>query len=186
MEARGARPGIIRRLVSLFILLWLAGFVWFAVWLPQPADPQMRSDAVVVLTGAGGRIGRGIETLQQGWAKRMFVSGVDREVRPNEFEAEHKVPTALMACCVTLGYQSVDTRSNASETARWIAANRFRSVRLVTTDWHMRRAAWELQGSLPGGTVLIRDAVPSQPSFRTLFLEYHKWLARIVIRLAGW
>ncbi len=67
-----------------------------------------------------------------------------------------------MACCVTLGFQSVDTRSNAAETARWIADNKFRSVRLVTTDWHMRRAAGELSAALPGDVELIRDAVPSQ------------------------
>jgi uncharacterized SAM-binding protein YcdF (DUF218 family) len=177
---------MIRRIVSLLVLLWLAGFVWFAIWLPQPADVSVRSDAVVVLTGGAGRIGRGVEVLQRGWAKKMLVSGVDREVRRREFEAEHRVPPALMTCCVTLGFQSVDTRSNASETSQWITANRMRSVRLVTTDWHMRRAAWELEASLPEGVSLIRDAVPSQPSFRVLFLEYHKLLARLATRLAGW
>lgn len=176
---------MIRSILSLVLLVWLIGFVWFAVALPEPHEDG-RSDAVVVLTGGGGRIGRGIEALEKGWAKRLLVSGVDREVRPREFEAEHKVPPALMACCVTLGFQSVDTRSNASETARWIADNRFRSVRLVTTDWHMRRAAMELGAALPGDVVLILDAVPSQPSLRILFLEYNKLLARALQRLAGW
>lgn len=176
---------MIRRLVSLVLLAWLAGFVWFAIALPQPHDGG-RSDAVVVLTGAGGRIDRGLETLDKGWAKRLLVSGVDREVRPAEFQAEYKVPGKTMACCVTLGFQSVDTRSNARETVEWIAAHKFRSVRLVTTDWHMRRAAMELSGQLPGDVELIRDAVPSQPSLRMLFLEYNKLLARAVQRLVGW
>lgn len=176
---------MIRRIASLLLLAWLVGFVWFAVWLPQPLDGG-RSDGVVVLTGGTGRIGRGLEALDRGWARRMLVSGVDREVLASEFQAEYKVPAALMACCVTLGFQSVDTRSNARETARWVAANRFRSVRLVTTDWHMRRAVMELEGSLPDNIVLIRDAVRSQPTFRILFLEYHKLLARGVARLVGW
>ncbi len=90
-----------------------------------------------------------------------------------------------MACCVTLGFASVDTRSNAQEAARWIARNRFSSVRLVTNDWHMRRAALELERLVPGNVELIRDAVPSQPSFRILFLEYHKLLARAALRLVG-
>jgi uncharacterized SAM-binding protein YcdF (DUF218 family) len=115
----------------------------------------------------------------------MLVSGVDRQVRPREFAAEYKVPPALMACCVTLGFQSVDTRSNASEAAHWIAANRFRSVRLVTTDWHMRRAALELGRMLPREVALIRDPVPSQPSLRILFLEYNKLLARSLQQLVG-
>jgi uncharacterized SAM-binding protein YcdF (DUF218 family) len=176
---------MVRRLLSLAVLAWLAGFVWFAIDLPRPHDGG-RSDAVVVLTGAGGRIDRGLEALKNGWARRMFVSGVDREVRPAEFQAEYKVPVETMACCVTLGFRSVDTRSNASETMDWIETHKFRSVRLVTTDWHMRRAAMELTGHLPGDVQLIRDAVPSQPSFRTLFLEYNKLLARGLQRLAGW
>lgn len=176
---------MIRRLVSLVVLVWLMGFVWFAVALPRPHEGG-RSDAVVVLTGGGGRIGRGLQALQKGWAREMLVSGVDREVRPAEFAAEYKVPPGLMACCVTLGFQSVDTRSNAKETARWIAQHRVRSIRLVTTDWHMRRASLELGALLPGEIELIRDAVPSQPSLRSLFLEYNKLLARAVLRLAGW
>jgi uncharacterized SAM-binding protein YcdF (DUF218 family) len=175
---------MIRRLFSLLLLAWLAGFVWFAIDLPQPRDGG-RSDGVVVLTGASGRIERGLETLDKGWARQMLVAGVDREVRPAEFQAQYKVPAATMACCITLGFQSVDTRSNASETTDWIATRKFRSVRLVTTDWHMRRAAMELSGQLPADVELIRDAVPSQPSFRILFLEYNKLLARAVQRLAG-
>ena len=176
---------MIRRILSLLLLVWLIGFVWFAVALPQPHEDG-RTDAVVVLTGGGGRIGRGLQALEKGWAGRLLVSGVDREVRASEFQAEYKVPPAMMTCCVTLGFESVDTRSNAQETANWIARNKVHSVRLVTTDWHMRRAAMELSARLPGHVELIRDAVPSQPSFRILFLEYNKLLARTGQRLAGW
>jgi uncharacterized SAM-binding protein YcdF (DUF218 family) len=175
---------MVRRIVSLLLLVWLLGFIWFAVALPHPHDGG-RSDAVIVLTGGGGRIDRGLEALHKGWARRMLVSGVDREVRPGEFQAEYHVDPALMACCVQLGFKSVDTRSNAQEAAHWIEANKIRSVRLVTTDWHMRRAAMELSRLLPKNIAVIRDAVPSQPSFRILFLEYNKLLARGVLRLVG-
>jgi uncharacterized SAM-binding protein YcdF (DUF218 family) len=176
---------MLRRVVSLVVLIWLLGFIWFALALPQPRE-NTKSEAVVVLTGGGGRIDRGLEALHRGWARRMLVSGVDREVRASEFEAEYKVPPPLMTCCITLGFQSVDTRSNAREAVHWIAANRFKSVRLVTTDWHMRRAAMELGWMLPEEVVLIRDAVPSQPSLRILFLEYNKLLARVAQHLVGW
>ncbi|MBV1690789.1 YdcF family protein [Novosphingobium sp. G106] len=175
---------MLRRIVSLIVLVWLLGFIWFAIALPGPLDAA-KSDGVVVLTGGGGRIGRGLEVLEKGWSRKLLVSGVDREVRPGEFQAEYKVPPALMACCVTLGFQSVDTRSNAREAADWMAKNKIRSVRLVTTDWHMRRAAMELGGLLPDHVEVIRDAVPSQPSLRNLFLEYNKLLARTVQRMMG-
>jgi len=179
------RPGLFRRAASAALLLWVLGFLWFAMTLPQPAG-DTRTDGVVALTGAGGRIQRGIEVLRAGKANRMLVAGVDSEVRPGEFAAEYKLDPALLACCVTLGYESVDTRSNALETSRWIAAQHIRSVRLVTTDWHMRRAAFDLSVAGPKGLVIVRDAVRSKPSMKTLFIEYNKLLARIVAWTAGW
>lgn len=175
---------MIRRLLSILLLAYVLGFAWFAVMLPQPKNGG-KTDAVVVLTGGGGRISRGLEALNKGWARKMLVSGVDREVRPHEFALQYKVPEPLMACCVTLGFDSVDTRTNADETARWIARNKMKSVRLVTTDWHMRRADYELRRIVPAGVTVIRDAVSSRPTLRTLFLEYHKLIARRISALWG-
>lgn len=172
------------RILSLTLITWLLGFAWFAIALPQPHDGG-KTDAVIVLTGGGGRISRGLEALEKGWAGRLLVSGVDREVRQHEFALQYKVPDRLMRCCVTLGFDSVDTRTNARESARWIARNKVKSVRLVTTDWHMRRAAYELKRIVPRDVTVIRDAVPSQPSLRVLFLEYHKLLARRFALLWG-
>lgn len=177
--------GLLRRVASAVVLVWLLGFLWFVLTLPQPAG-SARTDGVVALTGGGGRIPRAIAVLRAGQARRMLVAGVDSEVRPAEFAAEYGLSGALLTCCVTLGYESVDTRSNALETARWIASQRIGSVRLVTTDWHMRRAALDLWIAGPKGLVIVEDAVPSHPSMKTLFLEYHKLLARLAAWLAGW
>ncbi|MFO6446301.1 YdcF family protein [Erythrobacter sp. NE805] len=166
-----------RRALSLLFLVWAIGFLWFVVALPRPAEEGVTTDAVIVPTGGPGRIARGLAVLAEGKAKKMLVSGVDPEVRPQEFAAEFGVAPREMACCITLGYAAVDTRSNAAETAKWVAQNEVRSLRLVTTDWHMRRAAGELDRTLPGHVTVIRDAVRSQPNLRTLFLEYHKLIA---------
>ena len=168
---------MVRRLASLVLLGWVLGFILFAVTLPRPA-PAAHSDAVVVLTGGEGRIDRGLEVLRRGWAKRMLVAGVDPEVKPAEFAAHYKVGAALMACCITLGYESVDTRSNAVEVAGWAGQRGIGSVRLVTSDWHMRRAGFELRRRLPAGVTLIEDAVPTRPSFNMLLTEYSKLLVR--------
>ena len=178
-------PGLFRRLLSAVLLLWALGFVWFAVALPQPAG-DVRTDGVVALTGGSGRIPRGIAVLRKGLAEKLLVAGVDTEVRPREFAAEYDVSAKLLACCVTLGYESVDTRSNAQEAARWIAAQKIGSVRLVTTDWHMRRAAFDLALATPKDLVIVEDAVRSRPSLKILFIEYNKLLARVVAWAAGW
>lgn len=170
---------MIRRAAAFLLLIWVFGFLWFAVALPRPAA-RTRTDAVIVLTGGPGRIPHALTVLREGLAPRLLVSGVDREVLPREFEAEYNVSPALMRCCVTLGYRAFDTRSNAVEAGKWLQAKRARSVRLVTTDWHMRRASLEMERELPPGTTVLRDAVPSRPSLNTLFLEYHKLLARSI------
>ena len=73
-----------------------------------------------------------------------------------------------------------DTRSNAGEAAQWLKENEFTSVRLVTTDWHMARAANEFSDALPEGTLIVQDAVKSSPNLSTLFLEYNKLIAAAV------
>ncbi len=173
---------MLRRAVSLVILVWALGFLAFAVLLPMPED-SARTDGVVVLTGGEGRIDRGLVVLRQHLARKMLVAGVDPEVRPREFAAQYHVESALMRCCVTLGYQSVDTRSNATETAGWVAASGVGSLRMVTSDWHMRRAAWEMRRALPERIALVEDAVPTRPSFNTLFVEYNKYIARRIWRV---
>ncbi|MEM7688969.1 MAG: YdcF family protein [Pseudomonadota bacterium] len=173
---------MVRIPLSLAFLVWALGFLWFSVNLPRPAQ-KLETDAVIVATGGAGRIARGLDVLDQGLAPKMLVTGVDPEVRPGEFAAQFEVPQALMTCCITLGFMAVDTRGNAFETAQWVDRNAVKSLRLVTTDWHMRRAAGELDRTLPGDVRVVRDAVPSSPSLATLFLEYHKLIAS---RIAGW
>ena len=174
---------MLRRLLSFVVIAWALGFAWFAAVLPQPLGPG-RSDAAVVLTGGTGRIPRALEALSQGWVEKVLVSGVDSEVRPREFAAEYRVPRRTMACCIALERTSVDTRSNAREAAEWIAAEKVRSVRLVTSDWHMRRAAWELARAAPE-VEIVRDAVRTKPSLKILFVEYHKLIARRIAHAVG-
>jgi uncharacterized SAM-binding protein YcdF (DUF218 family) len=175
---------MLRRVLSLILIAWVLGFVWFAAVLPQPAGTQ-RADAVVVLTGAAGRVERGLAVLGNGWAPQLFVSGVYREVKPDEFAVQFKVSGTQMACCVTLGYAAADTVGNAGETAGWVRTKNYRTIRLVTSDWHMRRAVFELGGVLPDGVTIVEDAVPSKPSLKTLFVEYNKLVARGLVRLVG-
>lgn len=175
---------MITRGLSALLLLYLLGYAMFSVLLPRPAD-ERQTDAIVVLTGGARRIERGLELMEQGKAKRMLVSGVARTVRPEELAAEYKSDERLFACCVDLGRESVDTRSNAEEVARWMERHKFRTMRLVTTDWHMPRARFELSRRLGEQVVVTGDAVESNPSFLQLFTEYNKYLLRQAAVLVG-
>ena len=166
-----------RRIFAFLLLIWVIGFAWFAIALPVPATEEA-TDSVVVLTGASKRIDHGLEILEQKKAKRMLISGVDRSVKPHELAVLYKRSDDIFECCIDLGFQAVDTRSNALETARWVARRKDKSVRLVTSDWHMRRAELELSLAMPEETTIIVDAVQTNPSLSQLFIEYNKYLLR--------
>jgi len=174
-----------RYIAASLLMVWALGFLWFTVALPQPAG-QEKTDAVIVATGGAGRISQGLAVLDAGFAPRMLVTGVDPEVKPAEFAAEFEVSQEQMDCCVTLGFLAVDTRGNATETAAWVERENINSIRLVTTDWHMRRAAREVSRTLPKNVTVVRDAVPSAPSLASLFLEYHKLIASFIAGLFGY
>lgn len=168
---------MILRFFSILFLLYLLGFMLFSVTLGSPAAGQ-RTDAVVVVTGGSGRIERGVEVLADGYAKRMLIAGTDPSVTKPDLVRRLKGKKKLLNCCVDLGSESVDTRSNAEEAKRWLARHRYKSFRLVTSDWHMRRARYEFRRVLRGKYELVPDAVRTQPSFTTLFGEYNKLLLR--------
>ena len=163
---------MIRRLIALGFLLWFLGLIWFAIFLPQPADDSIKTDAVVVLTGGPGRVQRGIDILSANGAKRMMVSGVDPSVRRAELEEAVNIPRKLSRCCIDLDKASVDTISNARETARWLSGHDYRYVRLVTRDWHLRRAQLELAHSGGDDVENVGDAVAGDFSLLQVFKEY--------------
>jgi uncharacterized SAM-binding protein YcdF (DUF218 family) len=175
---------MIARLASLLALFYAVGFVFFAFTLgnPAPADTAP-TDAAVVLTGGSGRIEHAIDVLRAGKAKRLLIAGADPSVAKRDLVRRIPGSSGLMKCCVDLGSESVDTRSNAEEAARWLARKRFHSLRLITSDWHMRRARYEFGKVLDHRYELTTDAVRTQPSFLTLYGEYNKYLLR---RLAVW
>jgi uncharacterized SAM-binding protein YcdF (DUF218 family) len=178
---------VIWRTILLLLVAWALGFALFLLSLGKPLDGR-RTDAIVVLTGGPGRIDRGLKVLREKEARRMLVSGVDPDVRPIEFATEYKIDRALFACCVDLGWQAVDTRSNAEETGTWVRRHGFKSVRLVTTDWHMPRARMELAHALGSDVQVVGDAVrsgPDSPSWTVLFREYHKYLLRQIALWIG-
>jgi uncharacterized SAM-binding protein YcdF (DUF218 family) len=175
---------MISRVASLILLLYAIGFVLFAFTLGGPAPPTADpTDAAVVLTGGSGRIEHAIDVLRQGKAKRLLVAGADPSVTKRDLAVRIPGSANQLKCCVDLGSESVDTRSNAEEASRWLAKYHFRSIRLITSDWHMRRARYEFGKVLKGKYVVVPDAVRTEPSFFTLFGEYNKYVLR---RIAVW
>jgi len=175
---------MIARLLAFLIVLYALGFALFAVTLgtPAPADTP-RVDAIVVITGGKGRIEHAASLLAGGKGKRLLIAGADPSVRKVDLVNRLGGKEKLFDCCVDLGSESVDTRSNAEEANRWLERRGYRSIRLVTSDWHMRRARYEFNRQLDPGITIVPDAVRTEPNFMTLYAEYNKYLLR---RLSVW
>lgn len=175
---------MILRFGSLLVILYALGFALFGVSLGKPAQANVtNTEGIVVITGGSGRIEYGVEKLREGKAKRMLIAGTDPAVTKADLVRRLGGNQQLVQCCVDLGSESVDTRSNAEETRRWLDRKGYRSVRLVTSDWHMRRARYEFGRELGDKITILPDAVRTEPGFMTLFGEYNKYLLR---RLAVW
>ena len=175
---------MIARLLAFLAVLYGIGFALFAVTLGEPADAATpKVDAVIAITGGKGRIEHGAKLLAEGKASRLLIAGADPSVRKEDMVRRLGAPRQLLDCCVDLGSESVDTRSNAEEAKRWLERRRYKSFRLVTSDWHMRRARYEFNRQLDDQIKIIPDAVETEPDFATLFAEYNKYLLR---RLSVW
>ena len=173
---------MIARLFAFATIGWCLGFAAFMLLLPPPLNGST-TDAIVVPTGGAGRIDRGLALLRDRQAKRMLVTGVAPGVRPIDLALEYRTSPSVFACCVDLGADAVDTRSNAEETARWVKMHDYRTVRLVTSDWHVPRAKMELAAVLGPRVLVLGDGVPGTPRLGTLVNEYNKLILR---RIALW
>ncbi len=171
---------------------WAAALVWFAENIPrQIENPSSTTDAVVVLTGGSGRLRAGFELLAQKQAKKLFVSGVYGGVDVAELLRMSRQAPKELECCVALGYTADDTVGNAHETAQWMAKEKFRSLRLVTANYHMRRALLEFRRAMPAITVIPHPVFPKNfkgedwwywPGTTSLILREH---FKYLVALAG-
>jgi uncharacterized SAM-binding protein YcdF (DUF218 family) len=168
------------------IALFAGGFLVFyqhVATIQPPADPK--ADAIVVLTGGYQRIDQAVELLTRGAGKRLLISGVNPATSSNHIRLLTRAPDDLFECCVDIGHDALDTTGNATETARWIRENAFKSVILVTNNYHMPRSLAELERT-DHGTRFIPYPVATDLSFaemtrnpllmRTLMAEYVKFL----------
>lgn len=171
------------RLLALVLALYGIGFALFALTLPKAAGEE-QTDAIVVLTGSPGRLERGFALLDQGRAQAVLISGVPRDARPQDYAARYGVDPALFPSKIALGQESVDTRTNAEEVARWLQRRRYQSIRLVTSDLHMHRAYYEI-GRRVGDVSIVTDAVETNPGVAQIYGEYNKYLMARVAGLVG-
>jgi uncharacterized SAM-binding protein YcdF (DUF218 family) len=175
--------------IAVALLIWTSGLLAFAARVDRstpPGDPP-DADAIVALTGGSAeRINAALQLLEAGKAKRMLISGVSRQVTRGELQTLTGADKPIYDCCVDLGFTAANTIGNARETAQWARGKGYRTLILVTSDYHMPRARLELKGAMPEA-VVYPYPVPtpelrasrwwaSSLSAERMTLEYSKYL----------
>lgn len=189
----GAMLGTARRLVFTLLLValaWLAGLIGFAESIPRdPGTPpsSRNTDAIVVLTGGPARLKAGLAELEAGRARKLFVSGVNPRVELNELLRAAGSAATIPESAIALGYSADSTVGNAAETRQWMEREGYRSLRLVTASYHMRRSLLEFRRTMPDIEIVphpvfpetfMRDAWWAWPGTLSLIVsEYHKYVA---------
>ncbi|HEY2050686.1 MAG TPA: YdcF family protein [Caulobacteraceae bacterium] len=132
---------------------WVSGLFAFAgrVQRMTPAPMPTPADGIVALTGGSNvRLKTATDLLEGGEGRRLLVSGVNPMATRQDLWTVTGAAKPLFDCCVDLGFKAADTVGNARETAEWARARRYRSLILVTADYHMPRAMVELEAAAPG------------------------------------
>jgi len=187
-------------LIALFVVLPLAfDMGYFAKGLlPDVGDPAAvpEVDVIAVLTGGQGRLREALTFLNQNKGHHLFVSGTDPRsqlldiLKANNFESLSEE----LRSRILLGDASRNTVENALEVRKVVEDLKARSVLLVTSTYHMRRARVLIENELakdPAREVRIFSYPVESPNFerlrwwrtftgwRILFSEYLKsWSLR--------
>jgi uncharacterized SAM-binding protein YcdF (DUF218 family) len=196
----GAVRGLLRRmgrsaiaLCAVAALVLAGGFGWFLWSLPADEVVLHRdADGIVVLTGGASRISDAIELLAAGRGKRLLISGVNRATTSGEISRLNPEYGHILSCCVDFD-RSLNTLGNAIETKRWVQSRGFRSLIVVTSNYHMPRAIAEIAHQLPDVALLpfpvIADKLHAEPwwthgtTMKLMFSEYLKYVvARMRMR----
>jgi uncharacterized SAM-binding protein YcdF (DUF218 family) len=186
-------------LVAATAVVFVGAAIGFVGFLSQlrgaEAEPASHADGIVVLTGGSSRVSDAMELLAGGYGKRLLISGVHPASGASDISRSLPDNQSLLACCVDLDRSAVNTRSNAAETRRWAHERGFKSLIVVTSNYHMPRAIVELSHAMPDIRLIPFAVVgekwrdepwwTSGATVRLLLSEYVKYVAaELRVRLA--
>ncbi len=173
--------------IILLLVMLIIGFIVFANGVARERqEPVHAADGITVLTGGVSRIDEAMKLLAQRKAKRVLITGVNRGTTRDQLKRLASEGDQYFACCVDIDKQARNTIDNATETAQWVTLNRYGSLIVVTSNYHMPRALAELARALPGVTLAPYPVIDNNVhvdrwwkypgTTRLLLSEYLKYL----------
>lgn len=166
------------KIVIALLILIIAYVVTISLFLPK-SDPLKKAEAIIVVSGGDtkGRTLHGVELYRKGWAPRLIFSGAARD--PNS-ASNAKAMLAIAAANgvaprdISLDESSRDTKENATGTKQ--IAGGYKTIILVTSDYHQRRVYEEFHKQYGAHTVFINSPAKDKNwGRRSWFLSPYGW-----------
>lgn len=115
------------------------------------SDKLEKADVIAVFSGdSGARTERAVELLKEGYADYLILSGgkVYDDVTMAELMKNHAIKLGVDESKILIDDEASTTNENAEFTADIIEENNFRSVIVVTSDYHTRRSKLAMKKAL--------------------------------------
>ena len=177
---------VIKAFITLVIILAVAIaalFIDFTYKTFSYRQSTVRADAIVVLAGGKGRVDEGVRLYRERRGAYLFLIGVDPAVRKSDLYRPR--PGDPSADGVILERTSRNTLENAIYGREVILGRQVGSVLLITSRYHMKRAAILFRNALPKDLTIYPYPVDSRNlkeawwshggSFYLLFSEFYKY-----------
>lgn len=166
------------------LLCWVIGFIAFCYYaVSLRYQPDVPVQGIVVLTGGSDRIDTGLKQLREKQTDALLISGVNKVVSREDI-MKRVLPGEEEK--ITLGYWAENTLQNAIEAAHWANQNRYDTILLVTSFYHMPRAMFEVSHMKRDLKIVPYPVFPRQFDESVdwvktkyawfLFLEYNKYI----------
>jgi len=177
---------ILKALVTLlFIIVVVIAmlFIDFVYKTFSYRQSEVKADAVVVLAGGKGRVDEGVRLYRARKGDWLFFIGVDPSVRKSDLYVPRRGDPSPDG--VILEKVSRNTLENAIYGRDIIMEKDVRSILLITSRYHMKRASILLRNALPKDVAIYPYPVDSVNlkeawwshvgSFHLLFNEFYKY-----------
>ncbi|MDO5386782.1 MAG: YdcF family protein [Pseudomonadota bacterium] len=146
------------------VLLWFAGLAVFNRYINSyENDRETKTDAIIALTGGSNRIKEAASLLNEGYSSTLFISGVEKGVSFNEIVNVQKLDIHS-GNEVIIERASKNTVENAIKTNEWIKDNNIKSIRLVTSNYHMPRSVLEFKSQNAGVKIILNPVYSDKVS----------------------